>query len=107
MNNGESHGVSNIALLDTSQQISTNAIDDQIDDLSITQEEVAQTYYDTESLTPPQDSKSLLSCFYNSKTSQKQTLGDGPDITHLPEIPDLTGRKPRQPGKLSGNLGWQ
>lgn len=75
------------------------ATDHQGDDVSISQEEAAQTYYDTHSLTPPQNSKSILSCFYNSKTSQKQTIGQGPDITHLPEIPDLTGKKAGQPGK--------
>ena len=79
---------------------SAPAMGDQPDDVSISQEEAVQTYYDTDSLTPPQNSKSILSCFYNSKTSQKQTVGQGPDITHLPEMPDLTGTKVGQPGKL-------
>jgi hypothetical protein len=65
------------------------------DDESIQLEEAMQPYHDEGPSTPPQGSKSILSCFYNSASTRKIALEKSEES--LPELPLLSVNGEQQP----------
>eukprot|EP00980_Cylindrotheca_fusiformis_P000476 scaffold119_cov131-Cylindrotheca_fusiformis.AAC.6 len=82
-----------------------NGIEVVSDDRSLKLKEAMQQQGEESPSTPPQDSKSLLSCFYNSASARRKTTPlnkrEQPD---LPEMPILSvhGERERQQGEKEG-----